>query len=46
MEWLERTYKKHLGYFLAINFEMTYDDLRPDPRFQALMKKIGFPNAG
>ena len=45
MEWLEKAYERHDGYFLAINCEMTYDDLRPDPRFQALLKKIGFPNS-
>jgi TolB-like protein/Flp pilus assembly protein TadD len=45
MEWLERAYEKHAGYFLAINCEFTFDNLRPDPRFQALLKKIGFPDA-
>jgi adenylate cyclase len=43
--WLEKAYERHDGYFLAICCEYTFDDLRPDPRFQALMKKIGFPDA-
>ena len=41
LEWLEKAYEQHSGYFLACNCEQTFDSLRPDPRFQALLKKIG-----
>jgi adenylate cyclase len=44
MEWLERAYERHAGFLVAINFDLSFEDFRPDPRFQALLKKIGFPD--
>jgi hypothetical protein len=45
LEWLERAYEQHLGNSLNINTEPTFEGLRPAPKFQALLKKIGFPDA-
>ena len=45
MEWLEKAYDRHAGYLLGINFDSSFDDIRSDPRFQALLKKIGFLEA-
>jgi adenylate cyclase len=42
IEWLQRAYERHIGYLVFINCDPTFDDLRPDPRFQSLLKKIGF----
>ncbi len=46
MEWLEKAYDRHAGYLLAINYDCSFDDFRSDPRFRALLKKIGFPDTG
>jgi adenylate cyclase len=44
LEWLERAYEEHSGFLRSINSDFIFDNLRPDPRFQALLKKIGFPD--
>jgi len=41
MEFLERAYAKRSGDLLYINVEPQYDPLRGDPRFQALLRRIG-----
>jgi len=47
MEWLEKAFERRAGYLVNINHnDSSFEDLRPDPRFQALLKKIGFPDAG
>jgi tetratricopeptide (TPR) repeat protein len=46
MEWLEKAYDRHAGYLLGIMYDSTFDDFRSDPRFKALLKKIGFPDVG
>jgi adenylate cyclase len=43
-EWLEKAYDRHAGYLLGLNYDSSFDDIRTDPRFQALRKKIGFPD--
>jgi TolB-like protein/Tfp pilus assembly protein PilF len=45
LEWLEKAYEEHSGNLIFIYNDFTYDNLRSDPRFRALLKKIGFPNA-
>jgi serine/threonine-protein kinase len=45
MEWLEKAFERHAGYLVWINDEVSFEDFRPDPRFKALLKKIGFPDA-
>ncbi len=44
MEWLERAYEQRSGYVVGINGDPVFEDFRSDPRFQALLKKIGFPD--
>jgi TolB-like protein/Tfp pilus assembly protein PilF len=46
IEWLEKAYDRRAGYLLGIIFDSSFDGFRSDPRFQALLKKIGFPDAG
>jgi pentatricopeptide repeat protein len=45
LEWLEKAYEEHSGNLIFIYNDFTYDNLRSDPRFRALLEKIGFPNA-
>ena len=44
IEWLERAYDEHLAYLTSINADFIFDSLRSEPRFQELMKKVGFTN--
>ncbi len=44
LEWLERAYEEHSGYLVSIFNDFTFDNLRSEPRFKALLKKIGFPD--
>jgi TolB-like protein/predicted Ser/Thr protein kinase len=41
MECLERAYAQREGDLLYINVEPQYDPVRSDPRFQALLRRIG-----
>ncbi len=43
-EWLERAYEEHLAYLTSTNSDFVFDGIRSDPRFQALMKKLGYTN--
>lgn len=43
IDWLERAYKEQKGSLIGIYSYYEYDPLRSDPRFQALIKKIGLP---
>jgi tetratricopeptide (TPR) repeat protein len=45
MEWLEKAYERHSGYIVIISYDSSFDAIRSDPRFKALIKKIGFPDA-
>ena len=45
MEWLEKAYNRRAGYLVMINVDSSFDDIRSDPGFQALRKKMGFPDA-
>ncbi|HYB04221.1 MAG TPA: tetratricopeptide repeat protein, partial [Nitrososphaerales archaeon] len=47
MEWLEKAFERHSGYLAwGLNADASFDNLRSDPKFQALRKKIGFPDVG
>jgi tetratricopeptide (TPR) repeat protein len=40
---LEHAYGEHVGDMIFINIEPGFDPMRTDPRFQAIVRKIGFP---
>jgi len=42
LTWLERTYEARLGLLVIINVEPLFDPLRGEPRFQAILRKLGF----
>jgi len=44
MEWLEKAYDRRDGFLVWINVDTNFENFRSDPRFQAFLKKIGFPN--
>jgi pentatricopeptide repeat protein len=39
--WLDRAYTEHDPYLTLLNADPIYDSLRADPRFTALLKKVG-----
>jgi serine/threonine protein kinase/Tfp pilus assembly protein PilF len=41
LEWLEKAYDEHNGWLSFLNIEPRFDALRPDARFQELIKKVG-----
>jgi serine/threonine-protein kinase len=42
LAWLERAYEERANMMVYLKVEPHFDPLRRDPRFQALMKKMGF----
>ncbi|MBI3112193.1 MAG: protein kinase [Ignavibacteriales bacterium] len=45
MEWLEEAYRTRSSELAYINVEPTWNPVRGDPRFQALLRRMNFPNA-
>lgn len=45
LRWLERGYQERDPLMVFLGVDQKWNDLRSDPRFQELMKKIGLPNA-
>jgi len=41
--WLERAYEEHDQWMLYIKSYPGWDDLRSEPRFQALLRRMNFP---
>ena len=41
MDWRERSYQNHDYWLLFMNVDPEMDPVRTDPRFQAMMKKLG-----
>jgi TolB-like protein/DNA-binding winged helix-turn-helix (wHTH) protein len=41
MSWLEKAYQEHSDYLIFLNVDPMADTLRSNPRFQALLRKIG-----
>jgi len=41
--WLERAYEERSGWLIWLRAEPVSDPLRPDPRFQDLLRRIGLP---
>ena len=45
LDWLERAYKEHLASLVYISNNFAFENIDQEPRFKALLKKIGFPDA-
>jgi TolB-like protein len=43
-EWLERAYAQHDFYFIGIKFNPLLAALRDDPRYGAMVKRLGLPD--
>ena len=41
LSWLEKAYEERADGLTWLNVDPMLDDLRPDPRFQKLVKRIG-----
>ncbi len=42
LAWLEKAYQEHEGELIWLKVHPSYDRLRDDPRFQDLLRRIGF----
>lgn len=42
-KWLEKAFQQHPGDLLFLKVNRHFDSLRSDPRFQDLMRRVGFP---
>ena len=42
LDWLEKAFSDHVMYLTALNCDFYFDSLRTEPRFKALLEKIGF----
>ena len=40
-EWMDKSYQEHIWYMPYLKVMPEYDPLRNDPRFEALLKKVG-----
>jgi hypothetical protein len=43
LRWLEKAYQGRVGLLVYARVDSVWDDLRPDPRFQDLVRRIGIP---
>jgi len=43
LEWLDKAYKEHEMPLIFLKVDPIYDGLRSDPRYQDLVRRIGFP---
>jgi hypothetical protein len=41
LDWLERAYEERSGYLPMLGLDFVFDSLREEPRFKALLEKIG-----
>jgi len=39
--WLEKAYSQHSNILMTLRVDPMYDDLRSDPRFQSLLRRVG-----
>ena len=40
LEWLEKAYHERASHMVYLNVEPTWDNLRDDPRFQDLLRRV------
>ena len=45
LDYLEKSYEDHSHWLIYLHFDPTMDDLRNEPRFQDLLKRVGLPVA-
>jgi serine/threonine-protein kinase len=43
LDWLEKGYTEHSDSLISMKVDPIYDPLRENPRFQELLKRMGFP---
>jgi len=43
LDWLERAYEGRAPYLVYLRVDPRFDSLRDDPRFRALVRRIGLP---
>ncbi|HEX9150026.1 MAG TPA: protein kinase [Thermoanaerobaculia bacterium] len=43
LEWLEKGYRGRVGLLVFARVDSVWDDLRAEPRFQELVRKVGIP---
>jgi tetratricopeptide (TPR) repeat protein len=43
LEYLEKSYEEHSHWLIYLHIEPSMDDMRSDPRFQDLLKRVGLP---
>jgi hypothetical protein len=43
LAWLEKGYQNRAGMLVYLKVDSSFDDLRSDPRFQDLVRRIGIP---
>ncbi len=43
LKWLNMAYEEHSGFLLFVNSDPRFRSLRPDPTFQALLRRMRFP---
>jgi hypothetical protein len=44
LSWLERAAELRAGFMLYLAIDPTFNPLHGEPRFQALLKKVGLPS--
>lgn len=44
-EWLEKAFVERYGYLAYLNVEPLFDDIRTDPRFVDLVRRVGLPES-
>jgi len=45
-KWLQKSYDEHDNWLAQLQVDPVMDPLRSDPRFQQLMRKMGFSRSG